>query len=84
MHQMKSNPFFTFDRILRWPFNVVRGVMSIKEEDIGALEESEFLNDTIIEFYLRYLMTEKAPKFFEDVHLFSSFFYSTLRNTGTE
>lgn len=48
-------------------------------EDLHCLSDGEFLNDVIIDFYLKYLFLEKLKK--EDAarsHVFSSFFYKRL------
>ncbi|KAH9263840.1 hypothetical protein BASA83_012717 [Batrachochytrium salamandrivorans] len=58
--------------------------VSIKDTDHERLNEGVFLNDSIIEFYLKYLQQDSNsgldPK---NVHIFSTFFYQTLtRNTS--
>lgn len=48
-------------------------------EDLHCLNDGEFLNDVIIDFYLKYLFLERLKK--EDAlrsHVFSSFFYKRL------
>ncbi|KAA8582946.1 hypothetical protein FQN60_015492 [Etheostoma spectabile] len=55
-----------------------RGI-SVTNEDLHCLNDGEFLNDVIIDFYLKYLVLEKLKK--EDaqrIHVFSSFFYKRL------
>lgn len=47
--------------------------------DLEVLKEGEFLNDTIIEFYLRYLQREKLAAPARDrCHFFNSFFFTRL------
>ncbi|XP_064617471.1 sentrin-specific protease 6-like [Liolophura sinensis] len=56
-----------------------RGGISISTEDLFCLREGEFLNDVIIDFYLKYLVNEVLSE--EDrnrTYVFSSFFYKRL------
>ncbi|XP_009553533.2 sentrin-specific protease 7 isoform X2 [Cuculus canorus] len=56
--------------------------LGVTREDLYCLEYGEFLNDVIIDFYLKYLLLEKAPKDLADrTHIFSSFFYKCLTRT---
>ena len=41
-------------RVLQYPFDAVKNKITIFKDDIDRLNDDEFLNDTIIEFYLRY------------------------------
>ncbi|XP_062863720.1 sentrin-specific protease 7 isoform X2 [Trichomycterus rosablanca] len=62
-----------------YPPPPAKGGFSITEEDIACLDEGEFLNDVIIDFYLKYLVCERLQK--EDAnrcHVFSSFFFKSL------
>ncbi|KAM3861129.1 sentrin-specific protease 6 [Diretmus argenteus] len=55
------------------------GGILVTNEDLHCLNDGEFLNDVIIDFYLKYLVLEKLKK--EDAqrsHVFSSFFYKRL------
>lgn len=74
------------DEIMReWPSNA-RSEVNITHGDFYRLEEAEYLNDTLIEFGLKYnwamLPEEKVetPQQFrrEDIHIFNSFFYKKL------
>jgi Ulp1 family protease len=49
----------------------------ITNEDESSLNEGEFLNDVIIDFYLKYLMNEILPDK-EKTFVFSSLFYKRL------
>uniref|UniRef100_A0AAY4BI70 Ubiquitin-like protease family profile domain-containing protein n=1 Tax=Denticeps clupeoides TaxID=299321 RepID=A0AAY4BI70_9TELE len=56
-----------------------KGAITVTTEDLECLDSGEFLNDVIIDFYLKYLMVEKAPcSSVERCHVFSSFFYKQL------
>ncbi|XP_075050983.1 sentrin-specific protease 7 isoform X2 [Mixophyes fleayi] len=66
-------------RLLVYPPPPTKGGLGVTNEDLDCLEHGEFLNDVIIDFYLKYLMLEKFPKYFaEKCHIFSSFFYRCL------
>ena len=57
---------------------VYKGV-TITANDYQTLEEGEFLNDLVIEFYLTYLKNEVLNKEDRDkVYVFSSYFYGRL------
>ena len=56
--------------------------ITITDHDYETLKEENYLNDTIIDFYLTYLYEgclSKSMK--EDVHIFSSHFYSRLKGS---
>ncbi|XP_077594185.1 sentrin-specific protease 6-like isoform X2 [Stigmatopora nigra] len=66
-------------RLMVYPPPPAKGGISVTNEDLHCLNEGEFLNDVIIDFYLKYLVLEKLKK--EDsqrIHVFSSFFYRRL------
>ncbi|XP_072369677.1 sentrin-specific protease 7-like isoform X1 [Scyliorhinus torazame] len=75
-------------KIIVFPPPPTKGGLAVTTEDLECLEEGEFLNDVIIDFYLKYLLLEKAPKeLAEHTHIFSSFFYRRLTrkdNAGSE
>ena len=55
-------------------------------EDLVRLDEGEFLNDSLIQFYLRYLqdsIERDCPETAKRVYWFNSYFYATL-TTGTK
>lgn len=48
--------------------------VKITHDDLRRLANEQDLNDTIVDFYLRYLTVDHS-----DVHVFTSFFYTTLK-----
>ncbi|TRY59152.1 hypothetical protein DNTS_032401 [Danionella cerebrum] len=76
-------------KLFVYPPPPAKGGISVTNEDLHCLNDGEFLNDVIIDFYLKYLFLEKLKK--EDAmrsHVFSSFFYKRLnqreRRTGVD
>ncbi|XP_066858964.1 sentrin-specific protease 7 isoform X5 [Anser cygnoides] len=68
--------------LIVYPPPPAKGGLGVTREDLECLEYGEFLNDVIIDFYLKYLLLEKAPKHLaERTHIFSSFFYKCLTRT---
>uniref|UniRef100_A0A3B5KRN4 Ubiquitin-like protease family profile domain-containing protein n=1 Tax=Xiphophorus couchianus TaxID=32473 RepID=A0A3B5KRN4_9TELE len=64
--------------LMVYPPPPAKGGISVTNEDLHCLNDGEFLNDVIIDFYL-YLVLERLKK--EDaqrIHVFSSFFYKRL------
>ncbi|XP_025098063.1 sentrin-specific protease 6-like isoform X1 [Pomacea canaliculata] len=67
------------EKLLTYPPPPAKGGITITNEDLYCLNEGEFLNDVILDFYLKYLVREKLSE--EDrqrTHVFSSFFYKRL------
>jgi Ulp1 family protease len=56
----------------------VRDRVTITNKDKARLYEGELLNDTIINFFLKFMMVERYPTLIKRVHLYSSFFYTRL------
>ncbi|RLV97598.1 hypothetical protein DV515_00011602 [Chloebia gouldiae] len=70
------------ENLIVYPPPPAKGGLGVTREDLECLEYGEFLNDVIIDFYLKYLLLEKAPKHVADrTHIFSSFFYKCLTRT---
>ncbi|XP_033226791.1 uncharacterized protein LOC117179068 isoform X2 [Belonocnema kinseyi] len=56
-----------------------KGGIAINTEDYSCLGEDQFLNDVIIDFYLKYLTSEILSEVDRNrTHVFSSFFYKRL------
>jgi len=53
----------------------------IGEKEIEILDDLEYLNDTILNFYIEYLKLrhQNNPDFIERVKVFSTYFYTTLK-----
>ncbi|XP_061860081.1 sentrin-specific protease 7 isoform X3 [Colius striatus] len=72
----------TVKNLIVYPPPPEKGGLGVTREDLECLEYGEFLNDVIIDFYLKYLLLEKVPKHLADrTHIFSSFFYKCLTRT---
>ncbi|XP_016424267.1 sentrin-specific protease 6 isoform X4 [Sinocyclocheilus rhinocerous] len=77
--ELPSSPKQDIKKLVVYPPPPAKGGIAITEDDLNCLEEGEFLNDVIIDFYLRYLVCEQHEK--EDAskcHVFSSFFFKRL------
>ncbi|KAI8454411.1 hypothetical protein BY996DRAFT_2239148 [Phakopsora pachyrhizi] len=71
------------DTALVWPSNdeTAFNSVAIYYGDLKRLKDGEFLNDTLIEFGLKWelkQLQEKNPPLAESIHLFNSFFYQKL------
>lgn len=78
-------------KMMTYPPPPQMGGITITSDDFSCLEEGQFLNDVIIDFYLKFLVQNKlSEKDRERTHIFSSFFYRRLtqrpgkRHIGTE
>lgn len=64
--------------IIEYPLNV-KGAFSVTIQSYECLATGEFLDDSIIEFYMEYLRLEMlTAEQRERTHMFSVFFYSVL------
>ncbi|XP_052446615.1 sentrin-specific protease 7b isoform X1 [Carassius gibelio] len=71
-------------RLIQYPPPPSKGGITVTAEDLECLKDGEFLNDVIIDFYLKYLLLERADKdVAERSHIFSSFFYKQLTRKNT-
>lgn len=58
--------------------------ITVEWSDLERLDEGEFLNDSLISFYLRYLeqrLEEERPELAKRTYFFNTFFFATLTNT---
>ncbi|XP_010768324.1 sentrin-specific protease 6-like, partial [Notothenia coriiceps] len=65
-------------RLIQYPAPPSKGRISVTKEDLLRLRDGEFLNDVIIDFYLKYLILEGGGSACDRSHVFSSFFYKQL------
>ncbi|XP_039649605.1 sentrin-specific protease 7-like isoform X2 [Perca fluviatilis] len=66
-------------RLIQYPAAPSKGRITVTTEDLACLGSGEFLNDVIIDFYLKYLVVEGVGGAVADrSHIFSSFFYKQL------
>ncbi|KAL7936680.1 hypothetical protein V8C35DRAFT_296125 [Trichoderma chlorosporum] len=57
---------------------------TVDKIDIPRLDENEFLNDNLVNFYIRYLqhkLEKERPELLRKVYFFSTFFFEKLRST---
>ncbi|GFT54544.1 hypothetical protein NPIL_694852 [Nephila pilipes] len=77
--QQQQQPPPNIIKLLTYPPPPQTGGIAITNEDLQCLNEGEFLNDAIIDFYLKYIFNEKlSPTQRDKTHIFSSFFYPRL------
>ncbi|KAJ3279460.1 hypothetical protein HK104_001455 [Borealophlyctis nickersoniae] len=70
-----------YEELFTYPFDG-KSCVTVRQEDMERLNEGEFLNDTIIEFYLKHLYNEQLDeKMREETFIFNSFFYEQLSAT---
>ncbi|XP_054648336.1 sentrin-specific protease 7-like isoform X4 [Dunckerocampus dactyliophorus] len=66
-------------RLIQYPPAPSKGRITVTKEDLACLEKGHFLNDIIIDFYLKYLLVEGGGRAVaERSHIFSSFFFRQL------
>ncbi|XP_031733887.1 sentrin-specific protease 7-like [Anarrhichthys ocellatus] len=66
-------------RLIQYPAAPSKGRITVTKEDLACLSGGEFLNDVIIDFYLKFLLLEGVGgSVVERSHVFSSFFYKQL------
>ncbi|KAK5088612.1 hypothetical protein LTR05_002832 [Lithohypha guttulata] len=51
-------------------------------DDLGRLEDGEFINDSLVGLFLRYLQVNANPEHLKRMHFFSTFFFETLVKKG--
>ncbi|XP_012286581.1 uncharacterized protein LOC105703068 isoform X2 [Orussus abietinus] len=68
-----------------YPPPPAKGGIAINTEDYACLAEDQFLNDVIIDFYLKYLTLEMLSEADQSrTHVFSSYFYKRLTSPHTQ
>ncbi|KYN16263.1 Sentrin-specific protease 7 [Trachymyrmex cornetzi] len=68
--------------IVIYPPSPAKGGIAINTEHYLCLAEDNFLNDVIIDFYLKYLTLEVLSEFDQQrTHVFNSFFYKRLTSS---
>uniref|UniRef100_A0A8C2ZBQ4 Ubiquitin-like protease family profile domain-containing protein n=1 Tax=Cyclopterus lumpus TaxID=8103 RepID=A0A8C2ZBQ4_CYCLU len=73
------NPLYVVFRLIQYPAAPCKGRITVTKEDLACLSGGEFLNDVIIDFYLKFLLLEGVGgSVAERSHVFSSFFYKQL------
>uniref|UniRef100_A0A1B6JN05 Ubiquitin-like protease family profile domain-containing protein n=1 Tax=Homalodisca liturata TaxID=320908 RepID=A0A1B6JN05_9HEMI len=79
--QQQPQPFNgqNIQTIMVYPPPPEKGGIPINTEDYACLGEDQFLNDVIIDFYLKYVVEKTlSPEDRARTHVFSSFFYKRL------
>lgn len=78
-NRLRSSAQHMPTRLIQYPAAPSKGRISVTSEDLLCLKHGEFLNDVIIDFYLKYLLMEGVGgAVAERSHVFSSFFYKQL------
>ncbi|XP_004551449.3 sentrin-specific protease 7 isoform X1 [Maylandia zebra] len=65
-------------RLIQFPPPPMKGGITVTMEDLQCLDSGKYLNDVIIDFYLKYLLQNASASVVERSHIFSSFFYKQL------
>ncbi|XP_019208713.1 sentrin-specific protease 7 isoform X7 [Oreochromis niloticus] len=65
-------------RLIQFPPPPMKGGITVTMEDLQCLDSGQYLNDVIIDFYLKYLLQNASASMVERSHIFSSFFYKQL------
>ncbi|XP_068615011.1 sentrin-specific protease 7-like [Brachionichthys hirsutus] len=65
-------------RLIQFPPPPIKGGITVTMEDLQCLDSGQFLNDVILDFYLKYLLHKASAAVTERSHIFSSFFYKQL------
>ncbi|KAI8583744.1 hypothetical protein K450DRAFT_196016 [Umbelopsis ramanniana AG] len=63
-----------------YPFTGYGGI-TVSKADEARLDDGEFLNDNIIDFYMKWILDQlhnRDPELAKQVHIFNSFFYKRL------
>lgn len=65
-------------RLIQFPPPPLKGGITVTMEDLQCLDSGQYLNDVIIDFYLKYLLQNATESVAGRSHIFSSFFYKQL------
>lgn len=65
-------------RLIQFPPPPMKGGITVTMEDLQCLDIGQYLNDVIIDFYLKYLLQNASETVAQRSHIFSSFFYKQL------
>ncbi|KAF7215506.1 sentrin-specific protease 7 isoform X1 [Nothobranchius furzeri] len=65
-------------RLIQFPPPPQKGGITVTMEDLRCLDSGQYLNDVIIDFYLKFLIQNASADFTERCHIFSSFFFKQL------
>lgn len=65
-------------RLIQFPPPPMKGGITVTMEDLQCLDFGQYLNDVIIDFYLKYLLQNASESMAQRSHIFSSFFYKQL------
>ncbi|PVV00096.1 hypothetical protein BB560_005405, partial [Smittium megazygosporum] len=74
---LNLNPHNDSVLLFKFPFDSMTSI-PVSSQDYTRLGHEEFLNDSLIDFYLRYLMEhlqKTNKKFYDQIFIYSSFFY---------
>jgi len=69
--------------ILVWPPPPQRDAVSIMASDMDLLEPEEFLNDTIIDFYIKYIQQRSVLDPGARFHFFNCFIYKMIAGNAS-
>ncbi|XP_076053442.1 uncharacterized protein LOC143032481 isoform X3 [Oratosquilla oratoria] len=79
MKKNQGTPISEVKLLLIYPPPPQKEGISISPDDYCCLEEEQFLNDVIIDFYLKWLLQSKLSEIHrQKTHVLSSFFYKRL------
>lgn len=73
-----SKPNGPVETRLIFPFPPKTGGIPVTNEDEACLQEGIYLNDIIIDFYLKYIFESLAPEEQKQTYIFNSYFYKRL------
>lgn len=79
-----ARPVGVHQVFLEYPFednqDQSKSVLTITQHDFKRLKSPNFLNDSIISFFMQYhLDTSVSPEVREQIHVFNSFFFSKIK-----